>query len=98
MTRPAPDFPLLPYDLSRAPELGALALVEEALHISVLTLVAEHPTLQNDSDPDEPASLRRARRLIASAGIFRNALAKYRDAVYLSLCPPPPDLLDDLSF
>lgn len=98
MTRPAPDFPLLPYELSRAPELGSLALLEEALHISVLSLVAEHPTLQNDPDPDEPASLRRARRLIASAGTFRTALAKYRDAVYLALCPTPPAPLDDLSF
>ena len=98
MTRPAPDFPLLPYDLLRAPELGSLALLEEALHISVLSLVAEHPTLQNDPGPDEPASLRRARRLIASAGTFRTALAKYRDAVYLALCPTPPAPLDDLSF
>ena len=56
MTRPVPDFPLLPYDLSRAPELGSLALLEEALHISVLSLVAEHPTLQNDCGPDERAS------------------------------------------
>ena len=98
MTRAAPDFPLLPYDLSRAPELGSLALLEEALHISVLSLVAEHPTLQNDSGPDEPASLRRARRLIASVDTFRNALAKYRAAVYRALCPPPPAPLDDLSF
>ena len=98
MTRPPSDFPLLPYDLSRAPELGSLALLEEALHISVLSLVAEHPTLQNEASPDEPASLRRARRLIASALTFRNALAKYRDAVYRALCPPPPDPLDDLSF
>ena len=98
MNRLPPDFPLLPYDLSRAPELSSLALLEEALHISVLSLVAEHPTLQHDPGPDEPASLRRARRLIASVGTFRNALVKYRDAVYLALCPPPPDPLDDLSF
>ena len=98
MTRPAPDFPLLPYDLSRAPELGSLALLEEALHISVLSLVAEHPALQYDPGPDEPASLRRARRLIASVGTFRNAVSKYRDAVYRALCPPPPTPLDDLSF
>ena len=68
MTRAAPDFPLLPYDLWRAPQLGSLALLQEALHISVLSLVAEHPTLQDDPGPNEPASLRRARRLIASIG------------------------------
>ena len=98
MTRAAPDFPLLPYDLSRAPELGALALLEEALHISVLSLVAEHPTLHSDPEPGDPASLRRARRLIASVGTFRNAVSRYRDAVYRALCPPPPAPLDDLSF
>jgi hypothetical protein len=98
MTRFPPDFPLLPYDLSRAPELGSLALLEQALHISVLSLVAEHPTLQDDPGPNEPDSLRLARRLIASLSTFRNALSKYRDAVYRALCPPPPDPLDDLSF
>jgi hypothetical protein len=98
MTRAAPDFPLLPYDLWRAPQLGSLALLQEALHISVLSLVAEHPTLQDDPGPNEPASLRRARRLIASIGTFGNALSKYRDAVYLALCPAPPAPIDDLSF
>lgn len=32
MQRLDPDFPLLPYDLSRAPELGALALLNETLY------------------------------------------------------------------
>jgi hypothetical protein len=61
MTRRDPDFPLLPYDLSRAPELAALALLNETLHISILSLCAEHPSLQNDTLPNEPTSLRRAR-------------------------------------
>ena len=68
MTRRDPDFPLLPYDLSRAPELGALALLNETLHISILSLCAEHPSLQNDTLPNEPTSLRRARRLISAIG------------------------------
>src|SRR5258708_9217374 len=63
MTPPTPDFPLVPYDLSRAPELASLALVEEALHISALSLVAGHPTFQNDPTAKEPSSLRRARLL-----------------------------------
>jgi hypothetical protein len=98
MTRPAPDFPLVPYDLSRAPELASLALVQEALHISVLSLVAEHPTLQNEPTAQEPSSLRRARRLIAAVGTFHNALSRYRDAVYHALCPPPAPPRDDLHF
>ena len=98
MNRSAPDFPLLPYDLSRAPELGSLALLEQALHISVLCLLAEHPTLQHDPEPADPPSLRRARRLVSSVGVFRNAVSRYRDSVYRALCPPPPAPLDDLSF
>jgi hypothetical protein len=96
-TRPCPDFPLLPYDLTRAPELASLALVEEALHISVLSLVAAHPTLQNDPSADEAFSVRRARRLITAVGTLQISLSRYRDAVYSVLCPPPPPL-DDLSF
>ena len=97
MTGPAPDFPLVPYDLSRAPELASLALVEEALHISILSLVAEHPTLQNESTSQEPSSLRCARRLIAAVGTFRHALSRYRGGVYRALTPPPP-APDDLLF
>ncbi len=93
MTRYDPEFPLLPYDLSRAPELAPLALLEETLHISVLSLCAEHPTLQHDPEPQEPTSLRRARRLIASISTFQNALDKYRDSVYRALCPTPPEPL-----
>ena len=96
-TGPSPDFPLCPYDLARAPELASLALVEQALHVSVLALVAEHPTLQNETSPAEPCTLRRARRLITAVGTFQNALSRYRDAVYSALFPPPPPL-DDLSF
>lgn len=91
-------FPLCPYDLSRAPELAALTLVEQALHVSVLSLVAEHPTLQNDPTPQDPRSLRRARRLLTAASTFRRALSSYRDAVYRALCPCPPPLDDDLNF
>ena len=92
------DFPLVPYDLSRAPELASLTLVEEALHISVLSLVAEHPTLQNEPTPHDPLSLRRARRLLIAVTTFRRALSSYRDAVYRVLCPCPPPLDDNLTF
>lgn len=92
------EFPLVPYDLSRAPELAALTLVEEALHVSVLSLVAEHPTLQHDPSPKDPGSVRRARRLLTAVATFRRALSSYRDAVYRALCPCPPPLHDDLNF
>lgn len=88
------DFPLVPYDLSRAPQLGALALVEEALHVSVLSLVAEHPALQHDPTPQDSSSLRRARRLLTAVASFRRALSSYRGAVYRALAPCPPPVND----
>lgn len=97
MTYRPQDFPLCPYDISRAPELASLALLEESLHISVLALCAAHPSLLNDAEKDEPSSLRRARRLLASIHTFRHALARYRDAVYTTILPTPPPL-DELLF
>jgi hypothetical protein len=96
MTASCPGFSLVPHDLSRAPELASLALVEEALHVSILSLCAEHPTLQNEPDPSDPASIRRARRLVAAVATFRAALSRYRGAVHRSLCPPPSPQHDPL--
>jgi hypothetical protein len=67
------------------------------LHISVLCLVAAHPTLQNDPQAAEALSVRRARRLITAVGTLQISLSRYRDAVYFALCPPPPPL-DDIPF
>jgi hypothetical protein len=80
---------LHPSDLAMAPELAALAIVESALHTAMLALVAEHPTLQDLAAPGEPASLRRARRLITAAATLDRALNRYRCAVYDAIAPLP---------
>lgn len=90
MSGSLPDFPLVPYDLSRAPQLAALTLVEEALHVSVLSLVAEHPMLQQEPTPQDTGAVRRARRLLTAVSTFRRALSSYRGALYRALCPCPP--------
>jgi len=81
--------PLSPSDLARAPELAALAIVEDALHTALLALVAEHPSLPDFAAPGEPASLRRARRLITAAATLDRAMDRYRCAVYEALAPLP---------
>ena len=81
--------PLHPCDLAMAPELAALAIVEGALHTALLALVAEHPTLQDFAAPGEPASLRRARRLITAAATLDRAMDCYRCAVYDAIAPLP---------
>ena len=85
-----PALPRLhPSDLAMAPELAALAIVEGALHTALLALVAEHPTLQDFAAPGEPASLRRARRLITAAATLDRAMDCYRCAVYDAIAPLP---------
>lgn len=89
--------PLRPPDLSQAPELASLAIVEDALHTALLALVAAHPTLEDLAAPGEPPSLRRARRLVVSAAALCHLLVRYRAAVYDALDPHPPQP-DDLLF
>ena len=89
--------PLCPADLVAAPELASLALVEHALHTALLALVAAHPTLQDLADPDEPLSLRLARRFVGATTTLHRVLARYRAAVYDAL-RPTLRLPDDLPF
>jgi hypothetical protein len=78
--------------LAAAPELAALALLDSALTVCTLALLAEHPTLDHELRPDpEPPSLREARRLIAAAQRFRTTIARYRHAVIDSLVPKSHD-------
>jgi hypothetical protein len=78
--------------LAAAPELATLALLDHALAVCAITLLAEHPTLDHDLRPEpEPPSLREARRLIAAAQRFRRAIARYRNAVLDVLVPPDTD-------
>lgn len=94
---PAAPRPLRPCDLDFAPELAALAIVQDALHTALVALYAAHPTLDDFAAPNEPPSLRRARRLVAAASSLGQALERYRATVYDVLAPPAPSD-DDLLF
>ncbi len=93
---PAPPRTLCPADLVAAPELASLAIVEQALHAALLSLVAAHPTLEDFAQPREPPSLRLARRLVSVSAAVHRALGRYRVAVYDALQPPP--VSDDTLF
>jgi hypothetical protein len=88
-----PQDALHPRRLAQAPELAALALLDVALAISVRALLAEHPTLElEEPGPEpEPASLRRARRLLAAVRPLERATRRYRAAVLAALAPLAKD-------
>lgn len=79
-TAPAP--PTVP-DLVLAPELAAIILLEHALDIAVLALVAEYPTLiddfarERDADPAVSLALTICRR----SGNLQDTLRRYRGAM-----------------
>ena len=83
--------------LAQAPELATLALLDVALAISVRALLAEHPTLELHESGPEPASLRRARRLLAAVYPLQRASHRYRDAALAALAPAK-GTDDDLPF
>jgi hypothetical protein len=84
--------------LAQAPELAALAHLEVALAICVRALLAEHPTLAFERAEREPASLRRARRLLACMCPLQRAMCRYRAATLAVLTDVRKDDDDDLPF
>ncbi len=85
--------------LRQAPELASLAILEETLHVCLLALYTEHPTLDFFPEPPEPPSLRRARRLLSAVHTLQGALDRYYASVYdaigyqpLPALPPLPPL------
>jgi hypothetical protein len=87
--RPLPNQgPLRPCDLAMAPEFASLAIVKDALHIALLALVAQHPSLDDFPEPGEPPTLRQARRFVASADALERALHRYCCAVQDVFVPP----------
>jgi hypothetical protein len=87
-----------PRVLAQVPELAALALLDVALAVSVRALLAEHPTLELDDPGPEPASLRRARRLLAAVYPLQRATHRYRVAALAALTVPVKEDDDDLPF
>ena len=100
--RPARPPPLTPRTLARAPALGVLTLLDEALHLARLVLVAEHPTLDTGDhgrDRDDRAPpVRLAYRIIDRAQPLHRLLDRYRAAVTHALEPPPTPSEIDIDF
>src|SRR4051812_47152882 len=78
---------LTPRVLAQAPELAVLAMLDEALHLTLLSLAAEHPTLDRadhvlDRNPHRLATtLRLANRIVDRIENLRRLLDRYRAAV-----------------
>jgi hypothetical protein len=80
--------------LAQAPELAAIAALDEVLVIVVHALAAEHATLDGDPDASRhcgPPTLREARRLVRDVRSLRRAVARYRRAVLAALTPAVTD-------
>ena len=78
------------FDLRHAPELAVLTVLQTALRAALVALVAEHPTLVDLRPPDEPPSLRHARRLIQAGLVLGGALDTYRSAALAPFRVVPP--------
>lgn len=78
---------LTPRVLAQAPELGVLAMLDEALHLALLTLAAEHPTLdsgdhaQGRDQHHLTPTLRLANRIVDRLQNLHPLLDRYRAAV-----------------
>lgn len=65
-------------DLTQAPELAALAVLDSALCSSIAALeAAHHKLLARAWDPDAPSRLRLAAAISASAPTLRRLLVEY---------------------
>ena len=73
--------PPRPEDLFRARELAEIALLDAALDVSARSLLHEHPTLRHWPGPQEPGSLRAARRLAILIRRLRTEIGRYRAAL-----------------
>jgi hypothetical protein len=67
--------------LAQAPELAALAMLDMALELAALALLAEHPTLKLDEPRLEALSLRRAQGVLTAVYPLQRAVHRYREVV-----------------
>jgi len=64
--------------LSDAPELGSLAILDAAISTTILALGAVYPEMQVQDPDDQTASLRAATLVIEDAQMLAGSLARYR--------------------
>ena len=92
------DAPATPTMLRIAPELGALAILDEALATTMCMLVAQHPELGAERDPQAPPNETEARRLYHGLAYASHLLEGYRLAIAQMLAVldeasiPPDDI------
>jgi hypothetical protein len=84
-------------ELWAAPELAQLPPLLAGLDALAVMLRAQHPTLDHEWTPTDPASLLEARALIAVIASARSQLVAYRRAISRALREPYCDS-DDLPF
>ena len=93
-----PPPPLTPRTLARAPELGVITLLDETLHLALLALAAEHPTLDRGDHVHDrsrsPPTLRLANRIVDRVQALHRLLDRYRAAVTDALAAPEQDEID----
>jgi hypothetical protein len=77
--RPAIRRPSI-VDLYASPELGVLAVLESAVDVALLALVAAYPEDEPDAE-NVPLERRAARNLVSAAGDLATALHRYRLAL-----------------
>lgn len=77
--------PAVRQKLYAARELLELRLLSAALDAVSTALRLEHPTLDRLAEPNEPPTLRAARRLLVRVRALRSSLRAYRSALHRSL-------------
>jgi hypothetical protein len=68
-------------ELLHAPELIVVHLLEHGIAALGHVLLAQHPLLDDDLEPEDPPLQRRARALLRHADTLRRALGAYRREV-----------------
>jgi len=96
---PPPPPPTVP-DLTRAPELAAIILLEHALEVASAALLAEHQTLIDDYHliRDQGAVVVLAHLICRREAALRETLRRYRRAVRDTVTPLPKEAPDDPLF
>lgn len=64
--------------LWRAPELASLAVLDTAIDMAILAVMAIYPEMQDQDPDDQTASLRAATVVIEDARIVATSIARYR--------------------
>jgi hypothetical protein len=86
VAHPDPDPPINPATLMEAPELAALAILDEVIAIASFALFAAHPRLSDEEPPDpDPPSVDVAAHLLDCLHCCRQASSRYRQRTLLEI-------------